>query len=156
MDTIQHNPARFYNCDETGITIVQHQHTKILGLKGKRQMFSLHSVERGSLVSVVSPTGPFLLPLLVKKYETRTAECHTAWINPRLPSLGVDTERDFFIKQANKRRWCYLSNGQALFTHTTNLEVITLAKGNHVDIICISHLTAATKCDPWIKLSWGS
>jgi len=29
MDTIQHNPARLYNCDETGITIVQHKHTKI-------------------------------------------------------------------------------------------------------------------------------
>ena len=38
MDTIQHNPARLYNCDETGITIVQHKHTKILGLKGKRQI----------------------------------------------------------------------------------------------------------------------
>ena len=34
MDTIQHNPARLYNCDETGITIVQRIHTKILGLKG--------------------------------------------------------------------------------------------------------------------------
>jgi len=29
MDTIQHNPARLYNCDETGITILQHKHTKI-------------------------------------------------------------------------------------------------------------------------------
>ena len=33
MDTIQHNPARLYKCNETGITIVQHKHTKILGLK---------------------------------------------------------------------------------------------------------------------------
>jgi hypothetical protein len=30
-----------------------------------------------------------------KIHETRTDEKHTAWINPRLPSLGVDTERDF-------------------------------------------------------------
>jgi hypothetical protein len=36
MDTIQHNPARLYNCDETGITTAQHKHTNILGLKGKR------------------------------------------------------------------------------------------------------------------------
>jgi hypothetical protein len=27
MDTIQHNPARLYNCDETAVTIVQHKHT---------------------------------------------------------------------------------------------------------------------------------
>ena len=68
MDTIQHNPARLYNFDETGITIVQHKRTKILVLKGKRQITSLQSAERGSLVTVatcMSPIGPFIPPLLV-------------------------------------------------------------------------------------------
>jgi len=51
MDTIKYNPARLYICDETGITIVQHKHMKILGLKGRRQISSLQSAERGSLVS---------------------------------------------------------------------------------------------------------
>jgi hypothetical protein len=102
MDTIQHNPARLYNCDETGITVVQHKHTKILGLKGKRQISSLQSAERGSLVTVVtcmSTNGHFIPPLLVfprKKYKKRTDEWHTSWINPRVPSLRVDTQRDFF------------------------------------------------------------
>jgi len=56
MDTIQHNPKRLYNCDETGITIVQHKHstntaqtqhkhTKILGLEGDRQISSVQSAE---------------------------------------------------------------------------------------------------------------
>ena len=31
MDTIQHNPARLYNSDETNITFVQQKHKKILG-----------------------------------------------------------------------------------------------------------------------------
>jgi tRNA A37 threonylcarbamoyltransferase TsaD len=53
MDTIQHNPARLSNCDETGIKIVQQKSTKILALKGKRQITSLQSAERGSLVTVV-------------------------------------------------------------------------------------------------------
>ena len=68
MDTIKHNPARLYNCDKTGIVIVQHKHTKILRLKGKRQISSLQSTERGTLVTVVnciSPTGHFIPPLLV-------------------------------------------------------------------------------------------
>ena len=52
MYTIQHNLARLYNCDETCITIVQHKHTKILGLKGKRQIPTVQSAERGSLVTV--------------------------------------------------------------------------------------------------------
>ena len=68
MDNIKHNPARLYNCDKTGITIVQHKHAKILGLKGKRQTSSLQSAERGSLVTVVnciSPTGHFISLLLL-------------------------------------------------------------------------------------------
>jgi len=68
MYIIQHNPAGLYNCDETWITIVQHKHTKILGLKGKRQISSVQSAERGSLVTVVKcmiPNGHFIPPLLV-------------------------------------------------------------------------------------------
>jgi len=68
MDTIQHNPARRYNCDKTGIAIVQPKHTKILGLKGKRQLSSVQSADRGSLVTVVtcmSPTVHFIPTLLV-------------------------------------------------------------------------------------------
>ena len=68
MYTIQHNPARLFICDETGITIVQHKHTKVLGLKGKRQISSVQSVDRGSVVTVVtcmSPTGHLIPPLLV-------------------------------------------------------------------------------------------
>ena len=101
MDTIQNNPARLYNCDETGIKIVQHKYTKILALKGKRQITSLQSAERGSVVTVVtcmSPIRPFIPPLLVfprKNIKIRTDEWLTAWIKPRVPSLGVDTERDF-------------------------------------------------------------
>jgi hypothetical protein len=49
----------------------------------------------------MSPTGHFISPILVfprkKKYEARTDEWHTAWMNPRVPSLEVDTERDFFL-----------------------------------------------------------
>jgi hypothetical protein len=76
MHTIQYNPARLNNCDETGITIVQHKHTKILRLKGKRQISSVQSAERGSLVTAVncmSPTGQFIPPLLVfpRKYMER-------------------------------------------------------------------------------------
>ena len=59
-----------------------------------------------------------------EKYETRTDEWDTVWINPNVSSLGVDTERDFFpvisfyhTYKADKRRSCYLSTGRALFTH---------------------------------------
>jgi len=68
MYTIQHNPARIYNFDKTGVTIVEYKYTKILGLKGKRQIYSVQSADRGSLVKVVtyvSPTGHFIPLLLI-------------------------------------------------------------------------------------------
>jgi hypothetical protein len=66
--TIQHNHSGPYNCDETDIATVQHKHTKVLRLTGKRQISSVQSAERRSLVTVVnrvSPTGQFIPPLLV-------------------------------------------------------------------------------------------
>ena len=82
MYTIQHNPARLYNLDETGITIVQHKHRKILGLKGNRQISSVQFAERGSLVTQVnsvSPTGQFLPTVLVypRKYMKPELIHHT-------------------------------------------------------------------------------
>ena len=100
MYTIQHNPARLHNCDETGITTVQHRHTKILRLKGKRQIFSVQSPDQGSLVTVVncvSPTGQFIPPLLVFQRKYNKPElmngtppgsihaCHTSgWIQSEI------------------------------------------------------------------------
>jgi hypothetical protein len=54
MNTIQQNTARLYTCNEPDITSAQHKHTNILGLKGKRQITSLQSTERTSLVTVVA------------------------------------------------------------------------------------------------------
>jgi len=79
-----------------------------------------------------------------KIYETRTDEWHAAWINPCVPSLGVDTERDFHsvvslfpqTYEADKIRSLYLSTGRTP-THTRSMDVITLHPENHVDIICL-------------------
>jgi hypothetical protein len=131
MDTNQHNPARLYNCNETGITIVQHKNMKILGLKGKCQIPSVQSAEWESLVTVVtcmSPTGYLVPPSLVfprKENETRTDKWHNTWINPHLPSVRVDRERDFYpvissfhqTYKADRRGSYYLSTGRAIFTH---------------------------------------
>ena len=130
MDTIIHNTARLYNCDETGITIVQHKTHK--NIRIERQASDIFSSIRRTGISRDShqlyesnwTLHPSVTCISKKKYETRTDEWHTAWINPRVPSLGVDTERDLFpvvssfhqTYKAEKRRSCYLSTGRALFT----------------------------------------
>jgi len=60
----------FKIANETGITTVQHKHKKILKLKGKRHISSVHSAVRVSLVTVVycmSPTGHFIRYLYFKE-----------------------------------------------------------------------------------------
>ena len=130
MDTIQQNPARLYNCDKNGTTIVQHKHMKILGLKGKHQVSSLQSAEWGSLVIVItsmSPTVHFIPPLLVFPRKNMKQEVMNGTLPGSIhachPSGWI--QRDFFpvvssflqTYKANKRRSCYLSTGWALFTH---------------------------------------
>jgi hypothetical protein len=97
MDTIQHNPARLHKRYETGITTVQHKHTKILGLKCKRQISSFQSTEV-TVVSCMSPTGHFIPPLLVfprKNMEQELMNGTPPGSIHACHSLGLDTEREF-------------------------------------------------------------
>jgi hypothetical protein len=58
---------RIFNVDETGLTVVQSKISKVIGLKGKRQISSLTSAERGGLITIVaamSAGGTFILPYL--------------------------------------------------------------------------------------------
>jgi len=104
---------------------------KILGLKGKRQISSVQSADQeiscdSRQLYESNWTLHSAVTFISKKiYEYRTDERHTAWINPRVPTLGVDTERDFqpvvssFYQtfKADKIRSCYLTTGRALFTN---------------------------------------
>jgi len=130
MYTIQHNPAGPYNCDETGITIVQHKHTKILGLKEKRQISSVQSAERETLVRVVnrmSPTAQFIPPLLKfpRKYmkpELMNGKppesIHALHFSGQIQSEIFTQRFLYFIKRTKPtKRSCYLGTGLALFTH---------------------------------------
>jgi len=150
MDTIKYTPARLYNCEETGITTVQHKHMKILGLKGKHQISSLQSAERESLVIIIncmSPTRLFIPLLLVfprknMKQELMNGtppgsihECHpSGWIESEIFSQCFL----HFIKHTKPTKEdpvILVMDGH--YSHTRNLEVITLAQENHVDIICL-------------------
>lgn len=57
-----------YKVDETGLTVVQSKVSEVIGLRGKRQISSLTSAERGSLITVVaamSAGGTFIPPLII-------------------------------------------------------------------------------------------
>ena len=95
-----------------------------------------------------------------KIYETITDEWHTAWINPRVPSLGVDTERDFHPVVSTSHH-TYKADKKLLSRYRTGT---IHTPGNWRSLLQLerimvtsfaSHLTTVTKCNPWIKLLWG-
>lgn len=68
--TDQHHfpPHRIYNVDETGITTVQTKPSRIMARKGKKQVGSLSSAERGVLTTAVicmSAGGVYVPPMLI-------------------------------------------------------------------------------------------
>jgi hypothetical protein len=81
-----------------------------------------------------------------KIHENKTDEWHTAWINPRVPSLGLYPDQDFHpvvysfhqTYKADKIRSCYLSTGQALFTQKESGGHY-LAREKRVDICLPTH-----------------
>jgi hypothetical protein len=46
LQLINFSPHRLFNCDETGLTVVQHKVGKVISVNGKRRVSSLSSAER--------------------------------------------------------------------------------------------------------------
>jgi len=148
LDTIQHNPARLYNCDETGITVVQHKHTKILGSKGVTYLRS--NPQNGDLLWQSSPVWVQLdtsfLRFLYFQEKIWNKNWWMAWtgsIHTCHPSGWIQSEIFsqwflHFIKHTKPTKEdTVILVLDRHYSHARNWEVITLARENHVDIICL-------------------
>ena len=61
-------PERIYNVDETGITTVPNKQSKVISMRGKRQIGALVSAERGTLVTAeicMSASGSYMPTMLI-------------------------------------------------------------------------------------------
>jgi len=98
--------------------------------ESKRQISSLQSAERGSLVTAVNcmgPTGPFIPPLLYfreKLWNKNWWIAHRLDQSTRVIPRGGHRARFFSVVSSfhqifivDKRRSCCISTGRALFTH---------------------------------------
>jgi hypothetical protein len=66
--TVNHPVHGIFSVDETGITNVQHRQSKVVSIRGKKEVVSLISAERGNLVTTVTcmnATGTRVPPLIV-------------------------------------------------------------------------------------------
>ena len=150
LQKINFNPNRIYNCDETGISIVQHRNTKVIALKGKRSVASLTSAERGCLITVVvcmNAAGHYVPPLIVFPRKNMQAElmdgtppgsihaCHiSGWIQS---DIFTQWFRHFIsvTKPTKSDPVILVLDGH--YSHTRNMDVIDLGREHGVSIICL-------------------
>ncbi len=150
MKKIKFNPVRLWNVDETGITIVQHKTTQVIGRKGKRQVASLSSAERGRLITVVtcmSAGGQHMPAKLIWPRQRMnptlmngtppgtTYSCHeSGWIQTDSFAEWF-TEFIHFTKPTEQDPVVLVLDGH--YSHVRNLGVILEARKNFVSIVCL-------------------
>ncbi|XP_072400298.1 uncharacterized protein [Diabrotica undecimpunctata] len=143
--------SRTYSCDETGITTVPNKPTKIISVKGKKQVGNLTSGERGTLItaeSCISASGHYVPPFLIiprqrknpiyeinlpqgsivtfhKSGWMRTEIMSNIWF-PHFPKHTHPTENNPVLR---------ILDGHS--RHVKNLALIETARQHHVHILVI-------------------
>ena len=141
---------RIYNMDESGISVVQKSCQKVIGLKGKHQIGSISSAERGINTTVVccnNAAGQYVPPLVIFKRKRMPAElsngapigsvvtCNdsgwmdadtfTKWLQHSVDSVKPTADTNVFL----------VLDGHS--THVKNLKAIELARKENVIMLCL-------------------
>lgn len=145
----QFSPNDIYNVDETGILTVPNKPSKVLALRGKKQVGSLASAERGVLVTTeicVNAAGNFVPTMFVfpRKRENALlmddappgsfAVYHeSGWINKETFLVWFKK----FVEHSNPgptKPVLLILDGH--HSHTKSLELVNFARENNVVLIC--------------------
>ena len=139
-----------YNIDESGISTAQKKCQRVLGLKGKKQIGSIASAERGvntTVVCCVNAGGTHYVPMIIFKRkrvpdelgdgapEGSIVTCSdSGWINSE---LFVQWMRMFIshVKPTKDDKVLLILDGHK--SHTKNLEAIQLAIDNNVIMLSL-------------------
>ena len=140
-----------FNVDGSCLSIVLTRLPQIVAQKGKRQIGALISAERGTLITIVvcnSARGTYVPRLIIifprKNMNPQITKgappgsifaCHpSGWIQTNLFTLWF---RHFLTKVNPSAENPALLILDGHHTHTKNIEVIELARDNHVTIVCL-------------------
>ena len=150
MDKHNFHPSHIFNVDETGITTVPNSTSKVIAVKGQRQVGCLSSAERGQLMTVelcMSATGHFIPPFFViprvRMNEAWRDNAPTGAEFACHPSGWMQS--DIFLKWLQHFIRCsgaskvnqvlLILDGHA--THTKNVEALDYARENGVYMLCL-------------------
>ena len=151
MGRFRFPPSAIYNCDETGITTVPNKPSKIIARRGKKQVGSLSSAERGVTVTTLiccNAMGQYIPPLIifprVRKNplleiglppETKIVYHPSGWMQSE---IFAPTWINHFVKYARPS----LENPVLLIldghsTHVRNLTLLEVARQNNIHILVL-------------------
>uniref|UniRef100_A0A2S2QQR0 Tigger transposable element-derived protein 1 n=1 Tax=Sipha flava TaxID=143950 RepID=A0A2S2QQR0_9HEMI len=141
-------PHRIFNVDETGLTTVKSKCSNILALKGRRQVGSLTSVERGLLSTILvckSAGGHFIPPMIIFPRVRMKTELQDSappgTIFHYHPSgwMQLDIFTEWFqhflnhAKPTAEDHVLLILDGH--MTHTRNVYFIDLARNNYTTVV---------------------
>lgn len=146
----KYTPDRIFNVDESGLAIVQSKVAQVIGLRGKRQIGSLTSAERGALITIVvcmSASGNYVPPMVIfpRKYMspqlTKGAPPGTIFDVHPSGWIQMDLFTKWFkhfvetTKPTSEKPVLLILDGH--YSHTRNIDVVDVARDNHVTIISL-------------------
>jgi len=142
--------SRIYNCDESGMKTVQQQHSKVIAVRGKKQVGSITSSERGKNVTVVccaNASGHFLPPLFVfpRKRMNPVFMDHAptsskgfaqdnGWMTMELFKVYLEHFVEM-VKPSPDKPVCLILDGHS--SHTRSLEAVDYAKSSGVILLSL-------------------
>lgn len=147
--------SKVYNVDESGFTTVQKKPSKIIGLKGKRQVGAATSGERGvntTIVCCTSASGNYIPPMIIFKRKRQPQELEigaptgsivtisdTGYINSE---LFVDWLKHFHSHVSSSKDDPVLLLLDGHSTHSKNLAAINYARDQGIILLQLpSHTT---------------
>ncbi|KAJ8890190.1 hypothetical protein PR048_009697 [Dryococelus australis] len=150
LQLVNFSPSKIFNVDETGLTAVQHNCSKVVCLKGKKQVTSLSSPERGALITLVtcmSASGRYITPMLVFPRKNMKAEliqvtppdtiavCHpSGWIQQELFTQWMIHFVDH-VKPKPDDPVVLVLDGH--YSHSRNIDVIEIGRKRGVQLVCL-------------------
>ncbi|XP_041349129.1 jerky protein homolog-like [Gigantopelta aegis] len=150
QDKYHFEPGRIYNVDETGITTVQGVPSNVIALRGKKQVGTLTSAERGTLSTAticMNALGNYIPPMIIfprvrmKEHLKMGAPPGSLCVVHKSGWMQTELFVTWFqhfmkhCKPCKEDPVLLVLDGHA--THTKNLEVIDLARDNGVVIVCL-------------------
>ncbi|XP_020290120.1 tigger transposable element-derived protein 1-like isoform X2 [Pseudomyrmex gracilis] len=146
---------RIFNVGEIGLGIVQSTIPHVIGLRGKKEITTLASAEKKYLMTIImcmSAGGNFVPPMMIFPRTNWTnrlmkgappgavGKCHpSGWVEPHLFASWFSHFIDYVRPTAECPALLILDEH---FSYAKDLDVISNAKDNHVNILCVPSHTS--------------